>query len=506
MGKGVSGSLANLAGTRAGIIFTSAFFWAWFDISAFRQALIIPFGQSYSFLDISFIVTMSGGSLSLFLAMIQSRSFSKILARHYSGAIFCCCGILGNILAFFGALLSAEWLLLLGSFTAGAACQLIFLRWMSIYSYKGAKSAGICVSGAIALGAGIDVLILSLPPVLSACLTILLVVPSLVVFLHTDAEIESISSERDQAPLSEKNDLYQNSEGHLSLSSIFYNSKQLIFGLPFSLIIAFFIFGFSFGFMQCDIVFASASLPENAPLILLIARGVTASVIFLATICFPRQVYKVYKIGVLVGIAGFVAIPFSSVVEGMNIIPGFVIAVGYATFDIITITLLAEISFVTGESSTRFFSSGRFVIHTSLIVGFLFTQTGLSILFPESFLPLASSAIGYFLVIASMLLLNDSSALWMLIRYGRISGIRSRLTVTTNRQAYDCLSLASQHDLTDRESEVLDLLLTGRSAARIAQMLSISEHTVNSHVQHIYRKFGVHNRQSLLDFFDGKES
>lgn len=60
-------------------------------------------------------------------------------------------------------------------------------------------------------------------------------------------------------------------------------------------------------------------------------------------------------------------------------------------------------------------------------------------------------------------------------------------------------TLSRLHGLTERESDVLRLLAVGRSRARIAQSLGVSENTVNSHVQQIYRKLGVHGRQELLD-------
>jgi DNA-binding CsgD family transcriptional regulator len=48
---------------------------------------------------------------------------------------------------------------------------------------------------------------------------------------------------------------------------------------------------------------------------------------------------------------------------------------------------------------------------------------------------------------------------------------------------------------------VLRLLVTGRGRVRIAENLGISENTVNSHVQQLYRKLDVHSRQELLDLF-----
>jgi len=49
-------------------------------------------------------------------------------------------------------------------------------------------------------------------------------------------------------------------------------------------------------------------------------------------------------------------------------------------------------------------------------------------------------------------------------------------------------------DLTPREEEVLALLARGLSIPGIAAALSISPHTVKTHVAHIYDKLGVRDR------------
>lgn len=53
-------------------------------------------------------------------------------------------------------------------------------------------------------------------------------------------------------------------------------------------------------------------------------------------------------------------------------------------------------------------------------------------------------------------------------------------------------------ELTDRESEVLQLLAQGMSNKQIAARLSISEHTVKFHVSAIYGKLGVTNRTEAV--------
>lgn len=59
-------------------------------------------------------------------------------------------------------------------------------------------------------------------------------------------------------------------------------------------------------------------------------------------------------------------------------------------------------------------------------------------------------------------------------------------------------SLAERFELTDREAEVTEHLRRGLSTKRLAQVLGISERTVQKHLQNIYRKLGVTCRTAAL--------
>ena len=57
----------------------------------------------------------------------------------------------------------------------------------------------------------------------------------------------------------------------------------------------------------------------------------------------------------------------------------------------------------------------------------------------------------------------------------------------------------SEHQiLTEREIEMLTLLATGLIKKEIAERLSISTHTVNSHIRHIYEKLQVPNAPAAI--------
>jgi DNA-binding NarL/FixJ family response regulator len=54
--------------------------------------------------------------------------------------------------------------------------------------------------------------------------------------------------------------------------------------------------------------------------------------------------------------------------------------------------------------------------------------------------------------------------------------------------------------LTDREREVFQLLVEGRTNAQVAEILFISAKTVDNHRTHLMEKLGVHNTAELLRY------
>ncbi|MCC6276055.1 MAG: response regulator transcription factor, partial [Leptospiraceae bacterium] len=52
-------------------------------------------------------------------------------------------------------------------------------------------------------------------------------------------------------------------------------------------------------------------------------------------------------------------------------------------------------------------------------------------------------------------------------------------------------------EMTDREKQVLELLVRGKSVVSVAVFLDLSVHTVQGYVKAIYKKLNVHNRAEL---------
>lgn len=63
-------------------------------------------------------------------------------------------------------------------------------------------------------------------------------------------------------------------------------------------------------------------------------------------------------------------------------------------------------------------------------------------------------------------------------------------------------TVCEQYKLSPREREILPILLRGRDAKYIMDTFYISQSTAKTHIYNIYRKFGIHSRQELLDFVE----
>lgn len=67
------------------------------------------------------------------------------------------------------------------------------------------------------------------------------------------------------------------------------------------------------------------------------------------------------------------------------------------------------------------------------------------------------------------------------------------------------LAVADEFGLSPRETEILELLAQGYNTERVARKLVISNYTVQTHIQHIYTKTGIHRRSELMDYLNKRD-
>lgn len=98
--------------------------------------------------------------------------------------------------------------------------------------------------------------------------------------------------------------------------------------------------------------------------------------------------------------------------------------------------------------------------------------------------------------VASLLWLSAYSTLSIVLIVRFIFGPRNKVDWEVP------VPFARTYNISDRECEIIRLILQGNSEARVGDLLFISRRTVVNHVYNIYRKTGVKNRVQLINLLN----
>ncbi|MCX2963148.1 helix-turn-helix transcriptional regulator [Gordonia aquimaris] len=93
---------------------------------------------------------------------------------------------------------------------------------------------------------------------------------------------------------------------------------------------------------------------------------------------------------------------------------------------------------------------------------------------------------------------QGASGEWLLVRGMRLDATSTAVVLEPARRADIAPLLLHLHELTAREQEVTQLLLTGMDTADVAQELWITPETLRGHIKSIFTKLGVRSRPELL--------
>ncbi len=74
---------------------------------------------------------------------------------------------------------------------------------------------------------------------------------------------------------------------------------------------------------------------------------------------------------------------------------------------------------------------------------------------------------------------------------------KANFTITLQYADEDYYPANSRYKFTKREADIIDEIILGKNNTQIANTLHLSENTVKTHIQKIYRKVGVNNRTEL---------
>ena len=126
------------------------------------------------------------------------------------------------------------------------------------------------------------------------------------------------------------------------------------------------------------------------------------------------------------------------------------------------------------------------IVHVALTAGLVIN--------PESETSLVQSSVAALIVVYALLLV-------FLISH-RAGKPEAKKTVTPPAAIDEigptCIRIGKERGLTQRETEIMCEMASGRSSGEIARSLGISTSTVKTHVKSIYRKLDIHAKEELI--------
>lgn len=164
----------------------------------------------------------------------------------------------------------------------------------------------------------------------------------------------------------------------------------------------------------------------------------------------------------------------------------------FTTYDVLNVVRLRSIIAANRLPRAKSWATGRYPQLAGLVIGW---AIGYAMLLSDDALKVALPAVCVALVVAIVAMLTRY--VW---KFSDAPAGASHVSEETVEQVYDAIAL--RYGLSPREREVMALLVRGYSTERIGKDLSISYHTVKTHVYHIYQKVGVHAQQELIDLVE----
>ncbi len=444
-------------------------YWAWFD--ALFMGAFFPSGNAGHFPEMATILTFLFSLIPYCAVFAGERRTRLALESRYAPTVTGMLGLIGSVL-FVVSGVSLAWLpLIAGGILSGLFMGFFGLCWGSTYCKSGMKSTIAYLAGGFAVAVVLDVPLLLMVPMASSASFAALPLASAILFRFVPTGMKGYAPASSAKPI-----------GTTPASFI-----VRYLGIAPSILVALCLVMTGFGYLQHLVSFSLVAIKGGV--IVQIVRGVVAIGSFAILATAPSKSSVLYRIGLLAIIAGFAVMAFLFGTPSFWV-AGAIIISGYTVFDILKWALFCSIASNQSKDPIKTISLMRmadavfYAFGAGIAIALGATPTG------TAFSAQESTVVGYLMVIAVVLLLS-SEDIWGLF-------MREKATPPNSQQA-NLDEFSQKWGLTQRESDVMKLLVAGRTKPWIAENLVISENTVGTHVRHIYQKAGVHGRQELLD-------
>ncbi len=471
----------KLDGIDAQTLVGSALLWAWVD-ALFMSVFFSPSGQQGTFSEIATMGVSALGVPICIVLYLKSSAVRALIAKPQAHLVSGIVGCLGS-LAFLAAGFGKSWPILLVGIALCAWCMSFAIAsWGTIYCADGSKSAVRYVAGGFAFAFLFDIVSLIMLPLASAILLSLAPLASSGILIALGRQPHSHPL---QPSFSEEAEKRKGKDVDIFGLSV---KPTTICGVILVMI--------GFGYMQHFMSFSPmANAGASGGVIVQLTRGLAAVALFVIAQVAPKRFQAACRTGLLVVVAGFSLMPFLAD-SPASWLCGALVSAGYTVFDVFIWVVVAQASYTRKSDPLKTVLVVRQIVNGACItlgaaIGALLST------FPFSpSVPYAEAIFAGYLVTVAIVLLFESEEMWVL--FGE-RPLPSASDASLLGDASILESACERWGLTQREREILELLVKGRSQPWIAENLSIAESTVNTHVRHIYRKSGVNSKQELLD-------
>ena len=254
-------------------------------------------------------------------------------------------------------------------------------------------------------------------------------------------------------------------------------------------------FGLSYGLMKGFFALSSDNLITVRDYLNIVALILGATAILVTTSVFRMDFrHMTYQVALPLMAAGFI---FFSLTYPLDLIGFALHQMGYQYFYIIIWALWALLARKLDKPVARFASLSMMMLMAGQLAGSI-AGAQLVLLADDPYTMAVVAACSVFVILLVSLFAFESpfpASGWSMFDPPGQDGPAPRFRRSLKK-------LAEMRGLSPRETEVLELLAKGRNCSFISTQLVISEETAKTHIKRIYRKFGVHSQQALLDMIE----
>lgn len=354
------------------------------------------------------------------------------------------------------------------AFVAGVAVCVLFWCWSSVYVANLGRYVGVHLGAACAVGAVFYVVTRHLPSQVAVAVTVVMPLASAVCLLPV---YPAVMPERRRSA----------SRG----------------GKVFSrAVVAVALAGFAESFMRAvfqsvDVVFNSFDYQW-----VLFGSALAAAVLIAVVARFRPGKDSIGRVNYVVMLIIVALFLISPAVWGLGYAADVATTVCFCLFYLFVWTALVQIAAFYRLHMRTAFGIGLGVAYLGCLLG-SFAGTYLAPFILSNYrLQMACAMVSALLVLTAMLFVANERT------FVELLDADDESPSTPRRFQLRCESVAQLYGLTPRETQVMTLIAKGRTSQRIQEVLELSASTVNTHVNHIYRKMDVHGRQEMIDVIE----